>query len=753
MSSARPVSPVYEAAREAHRAGLTVLPTKADGSKAVALPSWSQFKTRQPSQAECRAMRFDQAEGFGVVAGRDVECWDFDDADTYERFTAAAAEAGLTETVDRVRRGYEDATPRGGRRWIVRLPPGTAWKDETLAARPRPSADNQKGKDVLIELPTFAIVAPSSGRTHPSGQPYVRVAGGFEAIATLSVQERDGLLMLARRFDECPRDQQAARAAHTTVVDGRRPGDEFNRRATWPDILQSHGWRDCGTRGDTTLWTRPGKDRGISATTNHAGTDLLYVFSSSTAFAPDRAYDKFAAYAVLNHAGEFAAAARVLGQQGYGAPRSGASLHLVTTADASGPPTTDGDTPSTLFQRLSGGGYSVAWPSKGVALEVRHLRRERAQLVGEVAVFCEWAGARRYNGMLSCADLNLSSQKDRYGRAKYCEERSGSQPGEFDWPGAFDETCLRVIEAERTGAEAIVLDDAPAVGPPRDFLVHGLAIPADSHSQLVADGSGLKSLVLLLVLGEMAKQGRPVLYLDWEWNAARHLARKRRLFGADRLETLFYLPCRQPLPVETDHIRHFCEQRAVEFLAIDSIGACCDGKLADDDVARSYNHALGALPPSLAAAHVPKNGTDPHADLKAFGSAFFHNFARMTWTVKKQPHPADEDIVTVLLAPHKQNDGTRLRPVALEFAFSTERIDVRGVDPAAVDGLAQTLPLRVRMMHLLKRGPLTMAQIADELGVKPDSVLKAVNRGEAFMKLTDTPDGVHRIALVERRTA
>jgi hypothetical protein len=49
---------------------------------------------------------------------------------------------------------------------------------------------------------------------------------------------------------------------------------------------------------------------------------------------------------------------------------------------------------------------------------------------------------------------------------------------------------------------------------------------------------------------------------------------------------------------------------------------------------------LDDLPPSLAAAHVPKNGSDHTADLKAFGSAFFHNYARMTWSVRKQ---ADSD--------------------------------------------------------------------------------------------------------------
>jgi hypothetical protein len=407
------------------------------------------------------------------------------------------------------------------------------------------------------------------------------------------------------------------------------------------------------------------------------------------------------------------------------------------------------------FDRLPGGGYALALIDDGVRIEIRYLRRRWQQLYGEIDVQCEWKDIRHFEGSLSCGDLNLSSPDAIESRGKHCAKRAKARPEDVDWwVDILDEACRRVIQAERNGLEPIVLDDAPAAAPPRDFLVHGLAIPADSHSQLVADGSGLKSLLLLLVLGEMAKDGRPVLYLDWEWNEARHLARKHRLFGAARLESLFYLRCRNALAIEADHVRRFCESHHVQFCAIDSIGACCDGKLADDDVARAYNHALDQLPPTLAAAHIPKNGNaDQSADLKAFGSAFFHNYARMTWTVKKQPNPTDEDRVAVLLVPHKQNDGARLRPVALEFGFSPERINVRSVEPTAVEGLAHTLPVHTRMVELLKRGPLTIAQIAEELEAKVDTVTKAANRSQAFTKLANAPDGIQRIALAERRSA
>ena len=80
-------------------------------------------------------------------------------------------------------------------------------------------------------------------------------------------------------------------------------------------------------------WTRPGKDRrnGYSATTGYADdADRLKVFTSSwPPFADGEVYTKFAAYALLNHGGDYQAAARELGRIGYGsqqpaqAPRPG----------------------------------------------------------------------------------------------------------------------------------------------------------------------------------------------------------------------------------------------------------------------------------------------------------------------------------------------------------------------------------------------------------------------------------------------
>jgi hypothetical protein len=401
--------------------------------------------------------------------------------------------------------------------------------------------------------------------------------------------------------------------------------------------------------------------------------------------------------------------------------------------------------------RLPGGGFTYALVDDGVRIEARYLRKDHGQVHAEVTVLCEWAGIKN---PLSSSFLNMSSQPTRKGLAKYCEQRAKTKPEDFDWHDAIDAACIAFIEADREGDQPIVLDDAPDVVD-RDHDIVGLKVPADAASMLIAHGDGLKSMVMLTALGTVAQRGIPALYVDNEWTPARHRARKRRLFGSDRLEHLHYMRCFAPLVVECDRIRRYCDEHKIEMIGVDSVGLACDGKLSDDDTAIRFHRALASLPPSLCAAHVPKSSLGPEAKGDAvgpFGSVFFSNLCRMSWLLKKQPGATD-DIVTVGFFPQKQNDGARQRPVGLEFTFTPERIHVRNVDLATVEGLAERMPLQARMIGLLRRGPRSYAEIAAELDAKVDSVIKTAGRhGDQFTKVPST-DGITRLALVERRTA
>jgi hypothetical protein len=97
------------------------------------------------------------------------------------------------------------------------------------------------------------------------------------------------------------------------------PGDDFNARASWREILEPHGWVLDHESEGVGFWRRPGKHADHSATTNHNDNDTLYVFTcNAPPFVQDGSYSKFGAHTLLNHGGNFSAAARALSRDGFG---------------------------------------------------------------------------------------------------------------------------------------------------------------------------------------------------------------------------------------------------------------------------------------------------------------------------------------------------------------------------------------------------------------------------------------------------
>ncbi len=405
------------------------------------------------------------------------------------------------------------------------------------------------------------------------------------------------------------------------------------------------------------------------------------------------------------------------------------------------------------FTKLPGGGYILELPNEAIRVELRHLRRERHHLHGEIDVRCEWAGARTFLGSLICAtDIDLSSQTSRRGIAKHCAERAQTKTDDFDWQLAIDAVATMAIDAERGGDDLITLDDAPATIT-QNHEIDGLTIAADATTLLIAHGDSLKSMITLYVLGRLAQRGRNVLYCDWEWTPERHKGRKRRLFGDERIDGLKYRKLTAPLEIEADKIRRDCDLYKIDAIAIDSVGLASLGKLADDDTAIRFHRALSNLPPAICAAHVPRSAViDTKAEPDAFGSVFFKNLSRIAWAIRKQSTGSD-DMTIVGAFPAKQNDGARLKPVGLQFTFSDDVIGVAPVNLANVEGLADRLPLASRIAYLLKRGPLSYAQLANDLDAKVDRIIKAVNRRRDFVTVKDEATGVTRVALLERGAA
>ena len=299
-------NPVYEAAHRLVHAGLSVIPI---GRNKRPLVSWKPYQARLATVAELAEWCSCPEVGLAIVAGPisgNMEILDFDDITILKPWyiLVEGTAPGLVSRLVVV------MTPRGGRHLYYRC--ATIQGNRQLAV-----TSNRK---VMIETRGqggYTLIPPSPPWCHPHHKPYVLRQGDLANIPTITTEERTILLNGARALTQYVAPERVYAPRPPTATDGTRPGDIFAANVPWEDLLMPHGWRVVGHRGEVTLWCRPGKNGGVSATTGHCG-DMLYVFSSNAfPFEPERAYSKFTAFALLHAHGDFIRAATMLAGQGY----------------------------------------------------------------------------------------------------------------------------------------------------------------------------------------------------------------------------------------------------------------------------------------------------------------------------------------------------------------------------------------------------------------------------------------------------
>jgi hypothetical protein len=284
-------------------AGVSTIPVKPDKRPTI---EWRKYMTDTPTEAELSKF-FANGAGIALVAGK-VQCLDFDEkysAGIFARFVKRSEEVGLDFLIGELIR---QKTPSGGYHLVWRCD-GRPIRNLKLAEKPN--------HECMIETRGeggYFLIAPSNG--------YTIEHGDWSSIPTISEEDRDALLSLARSFDERPPIESPK--ADQSLGHDVTPGDDYDFRADIPALLRSHGWKSSG--GSEKYWTRPGKNRGISASWDVV-PGRLFVFSSSTAFEPNHVYRPWHIYAVLECGSDFRRAATELRRQGFGsAPKKKTSV-------------------------------------------------------------------------------------------------------------------------------------------------------------------------------------------------------------------------------------------------------------------------------------------------------------------------------------------------------------------------------------------------------------------------------------------
>ncbi|MFE4311528.1 DUF927 domain-containing protein [Streptomyces sp. NPDC056891] len=332
------------AAAELHAAGLCVLPIKADGTKMPSVP-WLDYKVdRTTPEQHDGWFGGDRSRGIAVVYGKvsgNIELLEFEDLaireNLLDKVTEVMEGSGLGEPWAAILNGWVTESPSGGRHYRVRVEDGDVPGNRKLASRlAREDEYTEKDRQRVRQQPNariirvlietrgeggYGLVEPSGGTVHATGRPYVRLAGGPDTIPVLSADTMDAIRSVCRMMDQLPQPEApkatAPRSSPPRPDGTLRPGDDFEARAEWAEIL--HGtFRPLHTRGSETYWGWADGVGGVKATTGRDEHDRLFVFTTGSEFTPEVPYSKFGAFALLNHGGDHKAAARDLARQGYG---------------------------------------------------------------------------------------------------------------------------------------------------------------------------------------------------------------------------------------------------------------------------------------------------------------------------------------------------------------------------------------------------------------------------------------------------
>jgi pyruvate/2-oxoglutarate dehydrogenase complex dihydrolipoamide acyltransferase (E2) component len=333
------------AARALHDAGLCVLPIKADGTKKPAV-SWLEYKvTRTTPEQHDGWFGGDRPRGIAVVYGAvsgNVELIEFEGLAIREGLLDEVTEImeasgpRISEAWAAIRSGWVTESPRGGRHYRVRVEGGGVPGNTKLASRlAREDEYTEDERQRLREKPNarivrvlietrgeggYGLVEPSGGTVHETGRPYVLLVGGPDTIPTIDAETVGAIRDICHMVDQLPQPEApktAPRPAPPRSDGSLRPGDDFEARADWADILRGV-FRPLNTRGSETYWGWADGVGGVKATTGKDDRDRLYVFATGSEFQSEVPYSKFGAYALLAHGGDHKAAARELARQGYG---------------------------------------------------------------------------------------------------------------------------------------------------------------------------------------------------------------------------------------------------------------------------------------------------------------------------------------------------------------------------------------------------------------------------------------------------
>jgi hypothetical protein len=278
--------------------GLSVIPI-VPGEKRPAIDSWMEYQKRIASYEEAKRWNPPIALICGQVSNGLV-CIDFDDGGSKFHEWLNLISTNAPEILPKF---CIQKTPSGGYHVFYRVA-GETFGNLKLAQK--------ANKDVLIETRGdggYFLVDPS--------QNYKIIEGSISDLQHIPFSQHDFLLACARSFNEKIEPVYKPKVKEYDITENT-PFNDYDRREDGLTLLMNAGWTIAFRRGDAVYLKRPGKkEKGVSATWNHI-PNHFYCFSTNSQFENEKAYLPSMIYTMLEHGGNYSAAAKELYRLGYG---------------------------------------------------------------------------------------------------------------------------------------------------------------------------------------------------------------------------------------------------------------------------------------------------------------------------------------------------------------------------------------------------------------------------------------------------
>jgi hypothetical protein len=172
---------------------------------------------------------------------------------------------------------------------------------------------NNNDNQVLIETRGeggYVIAPPSPG--------YELKQGSFDSIPSITGEDRDVILNIAKSFDESQKENNYHINDDDNKIFGLSSFEDFNKRGDILRLLEKHGWTIVKQSGERIHFKRPGKTDSKVSGNWHTTKKIFYPFTSSTQFEGGKGYNATGVFTLLECYGDYSEAGRKLSEMGFG---------------------------------------------------------------------------------------------------------------------------------------------------------------------------------------------------------------------------------------------------------------------------------------------------------------------------------------------------------------------------------------------------------------------------------------------------